>query len=443
MKTPASTVSRFAAAGALVALLSSSLPRAAAADLTWATAAAGTWNTTTTTAWNPGPVAWDNANNDTAIFGGTTATYIVSIAAGTAISAGGLSVTAGNTITLNGGSGYSLILAGPAPKIAVDGVQLNLNTVIQGTAGFEKTGTGILRIGIGAGGTYTGVTKISAGQVTNDINNGLSANASLSMAGSSFLSLVGKNQSVAGLSGTSGTTVRSTATTSNFTVTAGSGTFAGTLSDGTAAVRLNFINAGGSLTLSGSNNYRGTTEISGGTLTLASSLFNSANSTGTSSVTVSGGSLASSVASVKLGVGDFSMTSGALSANDASIGTYTLAAGKNFLASGGTINFTLGLGGTSDAIIGSGAGIFSFTGSTILALAGNTSVAGTYTLFSGFTSGSVSGVTITGLGNGFTGSLGDNGVLTVSAAAIPEPSTYAVLAGAVVLGLAARRRSRV
>ncbi|MET0261457.1 MAG: PEP-CTERM sorting domain-containing protein, partial [Rariglobus sp.] len=76
------------------------------------------------------------------------------------------------------------------------------------------------------------------------------------------------------------------------------------------------------------------------------------------------------------------------------------------------------------------------------ALSGQTSVAGTYQLFTGFGgTNAVSNLTITGLDSGFTGSLGTDGLLTVSA--IPEPSTYAALAGVIMLGSAALRRRRI
>lgn len=448
MKNPRPTALRFVSASALALLVCLASPLARAATLTWDPTGAptapvgsgGTWNTTSAQ-WSDGTtdLIWGTSttNPDIAFFSNPVTAYAVTL--NSAVYAGGLSVvSATNTVTLSGTG--SVTLTGATPQISVAGGQLNLNTTLAGTVGFEKIGSGILRIGVGGGGTYTGVVKITAGQITNDINNGLSTNASLSLANATYLSLVGKNQSVAGLTGTSGTTVRSTATTSTFTVTAGSGTFAGTLSDGTLAVRLNFVNSGGSLTLSGVNAYRGTTEISGGTLTLASSLFSAG--TGTSSVTVSGGNLVSSVASVLLGVGDFAMTSGGLNANGNSIGTFTLAADKNFSASAGTINFTLGLSNTSDSILGSGTGSFSLTGGTILALSGaGTSVAGSYTLFSGFGgTNTVSGLTITGLSGGLQGVLGTNGILVISASAIPEPSTYAAIIGVMLLSVACFRR---
>ncbi len=443
MKTSSTASLRFATISVFALLVSVSAPLARSTTLTWDPTGAptspvggnGTWNTSAAQ-WSDGTndQVWSTSttNPDIAVFSNSGSVYTITL--NTAVYAGGLSDVSTMNAVLSGTG--SVTLTGSAPLIAVTGAQLSLNAVIQGTAGFEKTGAGILRIGVGGGGTYTGVTKISAGQVTNDIDNGLSVNASLAMTGSSFLSLVGKNQSVAGLTGTSGTTVRSTSGTSNFTVTAGSGTFAGTLSDGSAAVRLNFINSGGSLTLSGTNSYRGTTTVSGGTLSLGSNL------TGTSSVTVSGGTLTSTIANVNLGLGGTSMGSGAITPRGVgTAGTFTLAANQTFTTTGGTLNFDLVSSSSFDQIIGSGSGTFSLTGTT-LALSGLTSVAGTYQLFNGFTSGSVSSLTVTGLNPAYSGVLDTNGILTVSLSAIPEPSTLAALLGVAALGIAVLNRRR-
>jgi len=449
MKNQFPAIIRFASMSAFILLACVSSPTARSNTLTWDPTGAptspvggnGTWNTSASQ-WSDGSsdLVWGTSttNPDIAVFASSSPAAVYTATLNTDVYAGGLSVTSSQNVVLQGTG--SVTLTGSAPLIAVTGAQLSLNAVIKGTVGFEKTGSGILRIGVGGGGTYTGITKITTGQITNDIDNGLSASASLVMANSSFLSLVGKNQSVAGLTGTSNTTVRSTSGTSTFTVTAGSGTFAGTLSDGSAAVRLNFINSGGSLTLSGTNAYRGTTEISGGSLILGSNLV------GTSSVTVSGGTLTSSVANVNLGLGGTSMSSGAITPRGVgTAGTFTLAANQAFATNGGTLNFDVGT--AFDQIIGAGTGTFSIGSGTTLALTLGTgfSYGNTYTLFSSFAGGTVasSGFTISGYDTvNYTAALSTTGILSFTPSAVPEPSTYAALAGAAVLGFVVLRRRR-
>ncbi|MFA6286507.1 MAG: autotransporter-associated beta strand repeat-containing protein [Opitutaceae bacterium] len=189
----------------------------------------------------------------------------------------------------------------------------------------------------------------------------------------------------------------------------------------------------GTVTLNGTNTYTGLTDVQAGTLSLG----NTDGLAATGSVTVSGGTLTSSVANVNLGTGAVSMSAGAINPEGTgTAGSFTLAANQAFSTTGGTLNFDLVSSVSFDQIIGSGTGTFSLTGST-LSLSGLTSVAGTYQIFSGFTSGSVSGLTITGLSGGYSGSLDNTGLLTI---AIPEPSAFAALAGALVLGFVAFRR---
>ncbi|MFA6286496.1 MAG: PEP-CTERM sorting domain-containing protein [Opitutaceae bacterium] len=440
MKTPASTATRLAAACALATLLSVSLPLASADILTWDSGglapaspnnAAGTWNLTNAY-WSNGSTdsAWVNANNDTASFGGTTA-YTVTIGSGIAITAGGLTTTNAGTVTISAGNGSSsLTLAGATPTIGGAGT-FTLNIAIQGSDGLAKTGNGTLRFNTAA--TYTGNTSTSGGQIVLAAANALPATTQLAMSNTGLVTMQ-NNQSLAGLSGLSTNTIRNT-TASNWTltITGGTNAFAGTLSE-TSTGTLALTNSGGTLALTGTNNYKGATIVSGGSLSFGSNLVNS------SSVTVSGGTLTSTVANVNLGKGAVSMGSGAITPRGVgTAGTFTLDANQNFVTTGGTLNFDLVSSSNFDQIISLGSGAFSLTGTT-LALSGLTSVAGTYQLFSGFTSGSVSSLTITGLTGGYSGSLDNTGLLTVTA--IPEPSTYAALAGAAILGIAAIRRRK-
>lgn len=135
------------------------------------------------------------------------------------------------------------------------------------------------------------------------------------------------------------------------------------------------------------------------------------------------------------------MSSGAVTPGGVgTVGSFTVAAGQAFAVTGGTLNFDLLSSVSFDQILGSGSGTFSLTDAT-LALSGLTSVGGTYQLFDGFGGVNViTNLTITGLAAGWTADLDITGLLTVSA--VPEPSAYAAIAGAVLLGVAALRRRR-
>lgn len=438
MKTPSTTV-RFTTIAALAALFASA-PLANAADLTWASGATGTWDTSTT-GWNPGPVAWNNLGNDTAVFGGNTS-YQVNILAATAISAGGLAQSGTGTTTIAAGAGASLTLAGAAPTIAGTG-NITLSLALQGSGGLIKTGSGTLRFNTVS--TYAGDTVLNNdngnGQITLGVNNGLPATTKLTTESGTNFTMQGFTQTLAGLAG-NGTVRTTSGITSKVTITgASTDTFNGNINDGTGTALLGLERAGTGVTnLGGTLVYRGATVVSGGTLNLEASLYKLADNTGTSSVTVSGGILTSSVSDARLGVGAVTLSAGSIAPGGASIGSFTLAADRSFTATGGTLDFTLGLGGTSDQIFGSGTGSSFNLSDLTLALGGVTSIAGTYTLFNGFNTGSVSGLVITGLDAGFTGVLGTDGILTVTA--IPEPSALAALAGLAALGLAGLRRRR-
>ena len=142
---------------------------ALATDLTWDTAPGtvgagdssitggdGTWNTTNgnwTSDGGGNNVAWVNANNDTAVFGGAAGTVTL----GTGITVGGLQFdTAGYTIT-----GDTLTF-GAAGAIAAN-VDATIDSLVAGGVAITKTGAGKLTL-TGAN-THTGLTTISSGEL--------------------------------------------------------------------------------------------------------------------------------------------------------------------------------------------------------------------------------------------------------------------------------------
>ena len=117
----------------------------------------GAWDTSTQNWWDGSKdVAWNNANNEVAFFGGKTGT--VNLSTGITASAvqfggAGYSIT-GNTLTLAGGTG----------SISVAGVVDSIGSVIAGSTGLQLSGGGTLFLT--SANTYTGGTTIGGGTLT-------------------------------------------------------------------------------------------------------------------------------------------------------------------------------------------------------------------------------------------------------------------------------------
>jgi autotransporter-associated beta strand protein len=123
----------------VIAVIVISEPLAEAATLAWNPAGAGggtgTWNTSATD-WDNGgsAVAWNNANSDTASFGGTAGTVTL----GEAITAGGLTfTTTGYTVTAS-----TLTLSGTPVITADTGIDVTLASILAGSDGITKVGGG-------------------------------------------------------------------------------------------------------------------------------------------------------------------------------------------------------------------------------------------------------------------------------------------------------------
>ncbi|OYU99485.1 MAG: autotransporter, partial [Verrucomicrobiales bacterium VVV1] len=191
-------------------------------------------------------------------------------------------------------------------------------------------------------------------------------------------------------------------------------------------------------TLTGPSTYTGSTAVNAGTLLVNGSLANTAVSVASNATLGGSGSIA----------GLTTFNSGAHLDPGNSPGTLTFTGGLT-LTGGSILDFELG--STSDLIRVSGGTLSGpLSGLVTLNLSNSGGfTAGTYTLFD-FTSAATSsfdigdftfGTTLPG----YTYALafaGSTLALTATASAIPEPSTYAALAGALVLGLALYRRRR-
>jgi len=223
----------------------------------------------------------------------------------------------------------------------------------------------------------------------------------------------------------------------------------GAITNGTATSGIALTKAdAGKWVLTGTNTYTGITTVSGGTL-----LINGDSSAATGAVSVASSATFGGTGTIG---GATTVASGSLlSAGSASgsVGTLTFASTLNIsgLAGGpnGGLLFDLDTAAASDKInlttgaLTIGSGLLDLNDFSFVALGGYG--AGTYTLIS--TTTSISGTlgsTLTGTFGGYGTALaisGNNIVLTVTA--IPEPSTYAAIFGALSLvGVIVARRRR-
>lgn len=183
---------------------------------------------------------------------------------------------------------------------------------------------------------------------------------------------------------------------------------------------------------SGANTYTGGTNINDGTLQAGH-----VSALGTGAVSIGGGNLTTTV--TNLGTGALSLTSGSLALNGSTAGTATLGLNTDFTMSGG--QWVIDLGNGTDQILGNGAGAdFLISGGTLNLGGGAINYGSTYTLLTGFATGSVNGLTISNYDTtNYIASLGNNGVLSFSPVSVPEPS-ITLVSSLGLLGLLRRRR---
>ncbi|WP_415878618.1 autotransporter-associated beta strand repeat-containing protein [Methylomonas sp. TEB] len=225
-----------------------------------------------------------------------------------------------------------------------------VSAVLGGSVGLTKTTAGTVTLS-GAN-TYTGNTQVSAGTLALGAGDVLANTSSLIVNGGTF-DLGANSDTVAGVQLTSGSITGTGTLTSNSAFDVQSGTVSAALG---GSVGLNKTTAG-TVTLSGSNTYTGTTQVSAGTLALSASdaLAN------TSSLVVNGGTFAlgshnDTVAGVRL-------LSGSIT------GTGTLTSNSAFDLQSGTVSANLGGGAglnktTSGTVTLSGTN--SYTGNTLV-----------------------------------------------------------------------------
>ncbi len=365
-----------------------------------------------------------------------------------------LQVAAGATFDANG---FAQSFAGLSGGGAIDTGSSGIAVTPTGTSTFDGTlaGSGGLTLA-GTGtlvlnntNTYAGATTVSSGTLQLGASGALPTGTTVSIASGSTLDLNGHAASVASLDGSGSVTLGA----ANLTVAPTTGTsFAGTISGQGGLV----VAGTGTLTLTGSQNYTGTTAITSGTLALGSDA-----SLASTFIQVGGGATLD-VSGVG---GGFSLGTGqALGGTGSIAGPITLGAGSHLKPgnSPGTITFTdgltLGNGTIIDLELGTVSDLIRVSGGTLTGATGTGGVTlnltnsggfapNTYILFD-FTGATLSGfdiadftlgTTIAGYDYSFALS-GTTFSLIATAAAVPEPATYALLGGLAALGLVIARR---
>ncbi|MDD3180149.1 MAG: autotransporter-associated beta strand repeat-containing protein [Opitutaceae bacterium] len=392
--------------------------------------AANTYSGTTTI--NAGILKISADTNLGAVPGSVTSANIT-------LGGGTLEATAGFTLAAN--RGITLTEATNSNITADTSQTLSYGGIIAGSGNltFGTTSTGTGTVALSDASTYSGTSTIAAGTVRYDANNALPTATALTIASGATLNLNNYDAQIGSLSGSG--TVDLTTASANKTLTVGdaaSTAFSGVIQDSGSGAALNLAKQGtGTLTLSGTNSYSGTTSVAAGTLVAAS---NTAlgTSAGATSVT-SGATLALQ--------GNITVTGEALTLNGsgaASAGALNNLSGNNTwagdisLGSAATITSTAGQGTIGDGT--SFANAVNLAGNTLTLNVGS----GSSLYFNsqvGQTGGDTGAVTINGPTGGTVTYYGDQntytGTTTInSGTLIVDTSAYAQngILGSVVIG---------
>lgn len=361
-----------------------------------------------------------------------------------------ISVVSGATVTHtsdSAGNGYSGAVSGDATSTYIIGVNQQVGFSATNTQQFGSF-LGTVRVNSGAGIRFSTSSTLNNGGTNTTFD--VLGNMTTRGGGTVHLGTLTGSGTITGPGGADGTA------TYSIGAKGVNSEFSGAISDNTSVRRVAVTKTGsGILTLSGTNTYTGATAVNAGTLLVNGSLGATVVTVGASGTlggtgTIGGattvnGSLAPGASP---GVLTFSSTltlagTTNLELNGSTRGTtYDGINVAGALTYGGTLNVTFGssflAGGESFSLFTAADGTSipaSVTGSfaSINLLGGYT---GSLTNNSGVWTGTIGGVDFT-----FTQS---TGLLTtaLSGSPVPEPSTYAALAGLAVLGFVATRRRR-
>lgn len=371
--------------------------------------------------------------------------------------------TANWNTTADGSGTLSVFSTGSAAILSagsdVTSASITLATTVEknsGTVTFEEGSyalSGTKGLGFGTSLTVNAGAAVSSTTTFNVQTNSATLNVAGTLSGTSLTG--GKVITKTGSGTATFATVDAALTINGGTIEAGGGPL--------DKIKTSSINSSGKLKLIGSNAILDTSTItvnSGGTFELASGVSDGIASLAGSGSVVGGansaltlgasnanstftGTIAGGLNLIKAGTGTF--TFGGAST---SVGNITVNAGTFTLADAGSLTFYIGDNGISNSVGGTGTanfnGDFNFDFSGADLTNGNSWSIVSSSLSKSFGAGfGVNGFVDQGGGiwtnGGFTF---DQSTGSLSYAAVPEPSTFAVLGGVVALGFAALRRRR-
>jgi len=289
--------------------------------------------------------------------GGTTiSTGTVNINSDAALGnpAGGITLSNGGTLQMAAGvsSGRNVALSiGGIGTIDTNGFDSSFSGKMSGSGGLTKAGNGALALG--GSNTYSGATTVNAGTLRAASSTAFSSASTMTLNSGATLDLNSFSESIGLLSGAGSVTLGSA------TLTIGGANSSSTFFSGPISGAGNVVKAGpGSLTLSGSSTYTGTTTLNAG-----------------STVAGIAGALAPTsrfiiATNANLNLASLDQTIGSLSGSGSvSLGSATLTTGGN----NDSTTFSGGIGG-GGSLIKTGSGAMTLSGSNTYS--GNTTVNG-------------------------------------------------------------------
>ena len=361
-----------------------------------------------------------------------------------------ISVVSGATVTHtsdSAGNGYSGAVSGDAASTYIIGVNQQVGFSATNSQQFGNF-LGTVRVNSGAGIRFSTSSTLNNGGTNTTFD--VLGNMTTRGGGTVHLGTLTGNGTITGPGGADGTA------TYSIGAKGVNSEFSGAISDNTSVRRVAVTKTGaGILTLSGTNTYTGATAVNAGTLQVNGSLGASVVTVGASGTlggtgTIGGATTVNGTLAPGASPGVLTFNSTLTLAGTANMELNGTARGTTYdginvggtLTYGGTLNLTFGssflAGGESFSLFTAADGTSvpaSVTGSfaTVNLLGG---YSGSLTNNSGVWTGTIGGIDFT-----FTQS---TGLLTtaLSGSPVPEPSTYAALAGLSVLGFTATRRRR-